>query len=646
MTLTQYQLAEQLEQALGNPQQTESLMSFQHTAELDEAEQFPHEEIAWLYNWGLQNYYIPTACGGKFTSFEEFVAGVRVLSRRDLNISIAFTTLFWSFLTWMAGSNEQKEKLSHLMREEHTAMCLAYSEREHGSDLVGGSVTATKVDGGYLLNGEKWPINRATISGVTYVLARTDPEGGNRGLSLFMVEKDLLDAGQYYNLPKIKTHGIRAADMSGIGFSDCFIPDSMLLGKEGHGLELGLKGFQITRALCAAFSQGAADTTMRTTLNFAVNRKLYNKTVIDMPHARRTLSNAFIDMLICDCVNIGAARGFHVATDQFSVWSAVDKYFVPVTLEQVMKETSVVLGSRFYMRDEHDSGVFQKALRDSAIISMFDGSAAVNLHALILQRRQLAKARVRIRKKPEKLAAVQKRLAQSFSLAQQVPTFEPTKLELISRGADDVMQGIEGTIAKLEALHEPSESSLDSLRSDASTSDQTVISQVLELSRIILEELDAQDEQITQSAFEHGHDQSFESFDLAKHYCRLHAAMACILMWLHNRELAELGDFFMKGEWLVISLHRLLAHFRMTPLLSTGNLPASYHENVAQELLRLHKEDKMFSIVPFQLATSQPVASQSNGSHAGQSPSDPSHSNQPSTQEAISHATAPEPQLI
>ncbi|MGB3571784.1 MAG: acyl-CoA dehydrogenase family protein, partial [Phormidesmis sp.] len=267
MTLTQYQLAEKLEQALGNPQQADSHMSFQHTAELDEAEQFPHEEIAWLYNWGLQDYYIPTECGGKFTSFEEFVAFVRVLARRDLNISIAFTTLFWSFLTWMAGSDEQKKKLSRLMREEHAAMCLSYSERGHGSDLVGGSVIATKIEGGYLLNGEKWPINRATISDITFVLARTDPEGGNRGLSLFMVEKKDLNPSQYYNLPKIKTHGIRAADMSGIGFSDCFIPDSMLLGKEGHGLELGLKGFQITRALCAAFSQGAADTTMRTTLN-------------------------------------------------------------------------------------------------------------------------------------------------------------------------------------------------------------------------------------------------------------------------------------------------------------------------------------------------------------------------------------------
>ena len=604
MTLTQYQLAEQLEAALGNPHQADSLMSFQRTAEIDEAEQFPQAAIDWLYEWGLQDYYIPTDCGGKFTSFEEFVAFVRVLSRRDLNISIAFTTLFWSFLTWMAGSEAQKEKLSHLMREKRATMCLAYSEREHGSDLVGGGVTATKVEGGYLLNGEKWPINRATISDVTFVLARTAPEGGNRGLSLFMVEKSQLNPNQYYNLPKIKTHGIRAADMSGIGFSECFIPESMLLGKEGQGLELGLEGFQITRALCAAFSQGAADTTLRTTLNFAIARQLYNKTVIDMPHARRTLTNAFLDILICDCVNIGAARGFHVAPAQFSVWSAVDKYFVPVTLEQVMKDTSVVLGSRFYMRDEHDSGVFQKMLRDSAIISMFDGSSVVNLHALILQRRQLAKGRTR--RKPDRVAAVNARLAQSFSLERSVPAFEPQNLELISRGADDVMQGLESTLEQLEAL-----------QGDTSA-DPTVVSQVLDLARGILEEIDAQDELIAQSAFEHGHDQSYESFELAKQYCRLHAAIACILMWIHNRKnRAEMGEFFARGEWLVLSLHRLLSHFRM----SLAVPPQPYYENVAQELLRLHKADKMFSIVPFQLA-------------------------KPSTQEVTSHATAPELQLL
>lgn len=598
--LKQYQLAERLEQALGNPSDPKSRMSFHQTAQLDEAESFPEQEIDWLYNWQLQHYYIPEDCGGRFKSFEEFVAFVRVLSRRDLNIAIAFTTLFWSNLAWMAGTEAQKQTLAEAMKKEHVAMCLAYSERDHGSDLVGGSVTAQKVEGGYLLNGEKWPINRATISQFVFVLGRTDPAGGNRGLTLFMVDKRQLDPSQYYNLPKIKTLGIRAADMSGIGFNNCFIPESARLGEEGQGLEFALEGFQITRSLCAAFAQGATDTALRTTLNFALSRRLYNKTVVEMPHARRTLANAFIDILTCDCVNIGAARGFHVAPEQFSVWSAVDKYFVPDTLERAVNDVSVVLGARFYMRDEHDWGVFQKMLRDNAIISMFDGSSVVNLHALILQRRQLAKKRAR--RQPKQIAAIQARLAQSFSLTQPLPTFVPQKLELFSRGADDVLQGLETMLEELGQLQ-------------AGGVAPDILNQLRSFGQIILEELDAQDALIAESAFEHGHDQSFESFELAKQYCRLHAATACLLMWLHNRQV--LGDFFAQGEWLVLALHRLLAPLRA----SLKPMPPVYYEHAAQELLRLHAEDKLFSIVPFQLAKS-------------------------STQETHNHATAPELQLL
>ncbi|MBE9068301.1 acyl-CoA dehydrogenase, partial [Leptolyngbya cf. ectocarpi LEGE 11479] len=547
---------------------------------LDEQESFPEAEVKWLYDWGLQHYYIPTDCGGKFTSFEEFVAFVRVLARRDLNIAIAFTTMFWSFLTWMAGTDKQKQTLAQIMQDEQGTMCLAYSEREHGSDLVGGSVIGKKVPGGYRLTGEKWPINRATRSDITFVLARTDEQGGNRGLSLFMVDKRDIDPSQFGNNAKIKTHGIRGADMSGIYFEDCFVPETMLLGKEGQGLELALKGFQITRALCAAFSQGSADTCLRTTLNFALNRKIYGKTVWEMPHPRRVLVNGFLDILTCDCVNIAAARGFHVAPRQFSVWSAVDKYFVPVTLEKMQQEISVVLGARFYMRDEHDCGVFQKMLRDSSIISVFDGSSVVNLHALILQRRQLAKGRSR--RKPKDLAALQKRLRNSFDLTTELPKFDPSKLDLMSRGADDVIQGLESAVAALSQPLDVDTAVLDCLKQQY---------------RQFLTILDKQDEAIANGSFEHGHDQSFEAFEEAKRYCYIHAAAACLHMWLYNR--SQLGDFFAQGTWLILCADRLLA--QLTP--DRPAVPLADYETLAEELLRLHAADKMFSIVPFQLAS-------------------------------------------
>jgi alkylation response protein AidB-like acyl-CoA dehydrogenase len=583
--LKQYWVAEALEKDLGEPLEPDSVISFKQAIAIDESEEFPHQEIAWLYNWKLQHHYIPSDCGGEFTSFEEFVAFVKVLCRRDQTIGIAFTTLFWSFLTWMAGTAEQKQKLAHYIKNEHGAMCLGYSEREHGSDLVGGDLTAKKVPGGYILNGEKWPINRATISGVSYILAKTDIAGGPKCLTLLMVDKRELDPSQYYNLPKILTHGIRASDMSGIGFKDCFVPDAMRLGEEGDGLELALKGFQITRTLCAAFSHGAADTALRTTLNFATYRVVYNKKVVELPQPRQTLVDAFLDILICDCETIGAARGFHIIPEQFSVWASVVKYFVTTQLETMINSVSVVLGSRFYMREEHDAGIFQKVLRDNSIISMFDGSTIVNLHALILQLRQLTKYRAK--RKPQTMAEIESRLEKIFSLKEAVPSFNPQKLELFGRGIDDPLQGLEIALQQLENLQQ------------ASDVDAEVLAKLIDLGNLVWEELNAHDEQITHSKFEFGHDQSPELFEIAKKYCTLHAAAACLHMWLYNRQL--LGDFFAKGEWLVLSLHRLLRVVRPLPYF----ISEIYVENVAQELLKLHQEDKLFSIVPFQLAQSQ-----------------------------------------
>jgi alkylation response protein AidB-like acyl-CoA dehydrogenase len=583
--LKQYWVAEALEKALGDPLVPENPISFKRVIEIDESEEFPHEEIRWLYDWKLQHYYIPTDCGGEFTSFEEFVAFVRVLCRRDQTIGIAFTTLFWSFLNWMAGTDEQKQKLARFIMDDYGAMCLGYSEKEHGSDLVNGDLTATKVEGGYLLDGEKWPINRATISGVSFILAKTDPDGGPKCLTLFMVDKREIDPDSYYNLPKILTHGVRASDMSGIGFTDCFVPDSMRLGGEGDGLEIALKGFQITRMLCAAFAHGAADTALRTTLSFATERVLYNKTVSELPQPRRTLTDAFLDILICDCETIPAARAFHVIPEQFSVLASVVKYFVPARLETMVNDVYVVLGSRFYMREEHDFGIFQKLLRDNSIISMFDGSSIVNLHALILQLRQLTKYRAK--RNSRVLSEIRERLELIFSLGKPVPPFEPKRLELFGRGCDDALQGLEFALDALEELK------------NSPDVDAGVLEHLLNLGNLVLEELNAHDERIAGSKFEYGHEQSPELFEIAKKYCTLHAAAAGLHTWLYNRSI--LGDFFARGEWLVLSLHRLLRTLRPMPY----TISEEYVERVAVHLLQLYRENQHFSIVPFQLASSK-----------------------------------------
>jgi alkylation response protein AidB-like acyl-CoA dehydrogenase len=507
---------------------------------------------------------------------------MRVVSRRDLTVAIGHgKTYLGSVCVWVGSEEEQKYRLAKIIKEQKQ-VALGLTEKAHGSDLIANEVEATEVEDGYLLTGEKWLINNATRGKALTVFARTDSHGTSRSFSTFFVEKDKLKNSSYRHLEKIRTHGIRGADISGISFDKCLIPKESLIGKLGAGLEVTLKGFQITRTICASLSLGAADTALRSTLDFALSRKLYGENLFAVPHAQQQLVEAFLDILICDCVATAATRAIHVTTEQMSVWSAVVKYFVPITVEKLIYNLGVVLGARYYLRESHWWGIFQKIVRDNAIVSLFDGSTIVNLYALSLQLRHLAKHRTKIDIcRCEDLLF---RLENTFSLDRTLPDANLNNLELFNRGHNDVLQGIELSLVNLKKIQNSSEI------------DNEILQVIINFTSNLLNLLKKNDEIVKDLPAQKGHKEPPELFEMSRQYCLLHTAAACLHMWLYNRQL--LGDFFAQGKWLVLCLDRLMMPFLHTP----SSLPDSYRENVAQELLKLYKQDQLFSIVPIQLA--------------------------------------------
>ncbi len=600
--LDAYRTAEVLEHALGNPLDAQNLFSFQHQIALDEQEAFPEEICNFLYRWGLFDYFIPAAYGGKLHSFEEALSLLRVLARRDLTVAVALgQTYLGSVHIWLAGSDEQKRVVAQLIKQNQL-MAFALTERLHGSDVLASDVQAIEQnlaqtgEDGYRLTGEKWLINNCTRARALTVFARTDPAGGARGFSLFLVDKQQLDPATYTYLPKVKTHGIRGADISGIDFRDCQLPAAARIGQTGAGLEVALLGLMITRTMCAGFALGAADNALRTVLAFALARKLYGDTVVAIPNVQNTLAYAFIDLLIADCASLAAARGLHIVPEQFSVWSAIVKYFVPTTAEHLIRDLSIVLGARYYLREEHNSGIFQKLIRDSGVISLFDGSTVVNLSVICSQISSLFAYRRKIdfgQAEPLRL-----RLEALFSLAQPLPEFAANRLTLSNRGQDDVLQGMQIALTQLDYLNEAADSATD------------VVEAIRRLAHEVFEQINETDRSV-QALIHAGGRTVYKSpamFELAKGYCGLHAAATCLQMWLYNRAL--LGDFFAKGEWLVLCLDRLLATFQ--PRRSA--VPATFVAVTLQEVVRLYEQNQAFSIVPFQLAgptqsNSRPTAS-------------------------------------
>jgi alkylation response protein AidB-like acyl-CoA dehydrogenase len=565
-----------LEAALGDPF-ADGLISFANAVALDEREAFPEVECEALNALSLQHYYVPAELGGKLSSFDELTQLIRAVARRDLTVAIAHGKSFLGAApVWVGGSEKQKQWLADLLLAGHP-VALALTERAHGTDLLSIATAAIASEEGYRISGEKWLINNATRARVLLVLARTSDVGGPRSGSLFLVDKLELPAGFCAPLPKIKTHGIRGADISGVRLVAAPISQMRRVGREGYGLEITLRGLLVTRSLISALSLGAADTALRLVLAFAEERPLRERCVIELDHPKEVLTHAFAELLACEAISRVAARALHCLPRQVSLFSAVAKFLIPTTVDALIARVAVVLGARHYLREEYAHGVFQKLMRDAALVSLFDGSTVVNLSALGLQLPRMAEHREQTQASPECVEA----LRSLCQLSAPLPPFDAEQLSLSCHGRSTVLEALPWVEQQLAELAHP-KSGVDPEILQLLTASLAALRSALRREGPALTEL--------LSSGRAGAD-SAALFQLAEQHAALFGAALCIELWLLNRH--EGDGFFAKGEWLVVSLARLLHRAG-----SVMPVPLAVTAAVLQQLRQLSRDNASLSLFP------------------------------------------------
>lgn len=524
-----------LERRLGDPRAEGSPFHPDALGELDEQGVYPADACAALDAWGLHARFVPRALGGRLDRFDALLALLRVVARRDLTVAIAYGKTFLGAVgVWVAGSAAQRARCAQIIGRP-AQLALALTERDHGADLASGALAAELREGSWRIAGEKWLINNATRSAALTVLARTSADGGPRGFSMFFVEKESLAQGAFAHLPRIRTHGIRGADISGIRFDDADVGPDALVGAAGDGLLETLRSLQVTRTLCAGLSLGAGDAALRTVMPFARERVLYGAPVLALPYPRGLLADALAELLACECASMAAARLQHVAPEEASVASAVVKYAVPVTVGRLIDDAALVLGARHYLRDGRERA-FQKILRDHALVGLFDGSTAVNLAALATMLPGLLRG---IAKPAEQ------HLSALFQSGAVLPAWDATRLALSSRGRDGVLAGLS---AGLDAL-------------SASALEPAIAAPLAAQAVALRSALARTGEGVARILSTEGPRglRDPEAFELARDYTELWLAAASIQTFVHDRE--RLVPSAQDGAWLVGALARRLRRF-------------------------------------------------------------------------------------
>jgi alkylation response protein AidB-like acyl-CoA dehydrogenase len=528
-----------------------------------------------LNKWGFAHHLVPRADGGRLGPVEELFALLRSVARRDLTVAVGFgATMLAALPVWSWGSDAQRHRLAGLISGGEFGS-LGLSEPDHGSDLLASEVVARPQGEQFMLSGTKWPIGNATRGAFVTVLARTGDAGGPRGFSTLLVDKRHAVPGTWSCEPRVRTLGLRGGDISGISFHHCPLPATALVGARGAGLDVTLKTLQNTRTMLTALSLGAADTALRVALSHVQRRRLYGRSAYEIPVLREQLVAAYVDLLVAECVALPTARAITAAPRRLSLWSAVAKYLVPVIVDEVLASLREVLGARHFLREGREvtaDGVFQKILRDHAIVSVFDGTTHVNLQIVASQLPAVLRGP----------ASDSDLLPALFGFGGDAPDWRPTgpDLRLTNDGADEITQAWPAALTQLEKL----------CADAGSAAHDTLCATAGRVERCRQEHLAAVDAELRQQRNLHS---SAAGFALAKRHCLLHAAAACTHTWLANQ-----NGPHRRPEWLLLCLERILARLRPD---HSPALPQQHVPTAELELLRCAREHRLFSHTPIRL---------------------------------------------
>lgn len=185
------------------------------------------------------------------------------------------------------ATEEAKKKYIPKMITGEYIGAVAMTEPGAGSDLQGMRSTAEDKGDHYLLNGSKTFITNGYLSDVVVVAAKTDPSKGAKGISLFLVDRDMKGFSKGVPFEKV---GLHAQDTCELFFEDVKVPKENLLGKVGDGFKYLMTELAQERLVVALSAVALGEFMLMSTLDYVKQRKAFGKSISDFQNTRFKLA--------------------------------------------------------------------------------------------------------------------------------------------------------------------------------------------------------------------------------------------------------------------------------------------------------------------------------------------------------------------
>jgi len=264
-------------------------------AEVDATNKFPRHLWEKMGELGLHGITVSEEDGGLGLGYLEHTIAIEEISRASASVGLSYgahsNLCINQLRRW--GNAEQKAKyLPKLISGEHVGS-LAMSEPTAGSDVVSMKLKAETAQGGYLLNGNKMWITNAPEANTLFVYAKTDPTGGSKGITAFIITPDMEGFSTAQKLDKL---GMRGSDTCELVFEDCFVSDENVVGEIGQGAEILMSGLDYERVVLSGLSVGIMQACLDTVLPYIHERKQFGKAIGEFQLMQGKLADMYVTL--------------------------------------------------------------------------------------------------------------------------------------------------------------------------------------------------------------------------------------------------------------------------------------------------------------------------------------------------------------
>ncbi|HSR68607.1 MAG TPA: acyl-CoA dehydrogenase [Acidobacteriota bacterium] len=343
-----------------------------HVEEMDQEGKFRRELVEEFFQLGLMGIEIPEEYGGAATSFFMSILAVEEMSVVDPSagviVDVQNTLVNNALMRW--ASEEQKSRYLPKMAAQWVG-AYALSEAGSGSDAFKMTCRAAKAGDDWVLNGQKLWITNAMEADLFIVFAQTDPEKGYKGITAFLVEKDMDGFSVGKKEDKL---GIRASSTCEIILEDCHVPEDNVLGPVGKGYKIAIETLNEGRIGIGAQMIGLARGALECALDYSQEREAFGRKIADFQGVHFPLAEAAAELEAARLMVYNCAR-LKDAGRPFVKEAAMCKYFTSQVAERVASVALETYGGYGYTKEYP----VEKYFRDAKIGKIYEGTSNMQL---------------------------------------------------------------------------------------------------------------------------------------------------------------------------------------------------------------------------------------------------------------------------